>query len=162
MFAQGLAEILRTLVRHDVEFIVVGGMAAALLGAPVVTQDLDVVHARTPENIGRLLNALAELEAIYRTDPIRKISPDASHLEGPGHQLLKTRFGVLDVLGTIDDDATYADLVDETMLAEVAGVEVRILSLERLIRIKEKLDRPKDKAMLLVLRATLEERDRKR
>ena len=162
MSAQGHAEILRTLVRHGVEFIVVGGMAAALLGAPIFTLDLDVVHSRTPQNVERLLAALAELDAVYRTDPSRRSSPKASHLEGPGHQLLQTKFGVLDVIGTIEEDAAYDDLLPDTVLAEVAGVEARILTLERLIRIKEKLDRPKDKAMLLVLRATLEERNRSR
>jgi hypothetical protein len=38
------------LVAHDVEFIVVGGVAAVLQGAPVVTFDLDILHRRTPEN----------------------------------------------------------------------------------------------------------------
>lgn len=95
--------ILQVLVRHEVEFIVVEGMVAVFHGAPVVTYDLDVLHARTPENIPRLLAALRELESFYRTDLNRRLSPNESHLVSPGHQLLATKFGTLDVLGTIDD-----------------------------------------------------------
>ena len=45
-----LPAILRTLTAHRVEFIVVGGVSAALQGAPVTTFDIDVVHSRAPEN----------------------------------------------------------------------------------------------------------------
>jgi len=40
-----IADIIHTLVAHEVEFIVVGGMAAVLQGAPVHTIDLDIVYA---------------------------------------------------------------------------------------------------------------------
>ena len=39
--------ILRLLVKHRVEFIIVGGVSAVLNGVPYVTFDLDVVHSRT-------------------------------------------------------------------------------------------------------------------
>ena len=61
--------ILRGLVDHEVEFIVVGGVCAVLHGAPVTTFDLDVVHRRSPENIARLQAALAGLGAHYRGRP---------------------------------------------------------------------------------------------
>jgi predicted nucleotidyltransferase len=162
MYPLGHAEILRTLVRHGVDFIVVGGMAGALQGAPVHTQDIDIVHARTAENVERLLAALHELDAWFRMDLNRKLAPNASHLVSPGHQLLRTKHGILDVLGTIEETSTYEDLVGDTKVLEVAGVQVRVLSLERLISVKEKLSRPKDKVMLMLLQATLEERNRVR
>ena len=59
-----IAELLGVLARHQVDFIVVGGVAAVIQGAPVNTFDLDVVHARTPDNIERLLGALRELDAV--------------------------------------------------------------------------------------------------
>ena len=76
-------------------------MSAVLHGAPVTTFDLDVVHARDPENVGRLMSALGELEAVYRSQPERLLRPNESHLTGQGHQLLLTKFGPLDVLGMI-------------------------------------------------------------
>jgi hypothetical protein len=58
--------ILQTLADHQVDFIVIGGVCAVLHGAPVTTFDVDLVHARTPENIERLLRALESLDTIYR------------------------------------------------------------------------------------------------
>lgn len=153
------AELITALHRHGIEFIVVGGLAAVIQGAPVHTLDLDVVYARTPDNIERLLVLLAELDARFRTDP-RELRPDASHLRSTGHKLLKTKFGVLDLLGTIEENTTYEDLLGDSEVVEVAGYETRVLSLERLISVKEKLTRPKDRLMLTILRATLDERRR--
>ena len=59
--------LLRTLVEHGVDFVVVGGVSAALQGAPILTLDLDIVHRRNPGNVDRLLKAPESLEASYRT-----------------------------------------------------------------------------------------------
>ena len=151
------AELLEHLAAHDVDFIVVGMTAGILHGAPVTTVDVDVVHRRTPENVGRLLGALEALDASYRHDP-RPLRPRESHLSGPGHQLLATKLGDLDCLGTIDQDRGYDELVehsDEMTLS--SGRTVRVLSLSALIDAKERSGRPKDLAALPVLRATLDE-----
>src|SRR5579864_1367767 len=97
-------EILRILATHNVDFIVVGGISAVLNGAPVNTLDLDIVHSRDTQNISRLLAALDELGAEYRDLGGRNLRPAESHLASKGHQLLLTRFGPLDVLGTIGRD----------------------------------------------------------
>jgi len=60
------SENVAELVHQRVDFIIVGGMAAILRGTPVNTFDLDVVYERSPSNIGRLLLALEELDAIVR------------------------------------------------------------------------------------------------
>ena len=135
-----------------------------LHGAPVTTFDLDVVHARNPENIARLLSALEELEAVYRAQPERQLRPDESHLAGPGHQLLLTTFGPLDVLGMIGKSRTWEDLRAHTQTMEIEpGEVVRVLDLEMLITVKEELGFPKDTAVLPVLRQALkEEADRRR
>jgi hypothetical protein len=77
-----IADLVSTLAKHEVEFIIVGGMAAILRGTPVNTFDLDVVYERSAPNIERLLNALDELEAIVRDDPRRR-RLNRSHLESP-------------------------------------------------------------------------------
>jgi hypothetical protein len=157
-------EILKVLTRHRVDFIVVGGVSAVLHGAPVTTFDLDVVHARTPENITRLLSALEELDGVYRAQPERRRRPDLSHLASPRHQLLSTKFGPLDVLGMIGKSRTWEDLHDHNRTMEIeSGVMIRVLDLETLIAVKEELGFPKDAAMLPVLRQALKERsERKR
>ena len=155
------AEILRLLAAHEVEFVVVGMTAGVLHGAPVTTVDLDVVHRRSRENVERLLRVLAELDAVYRHDP-RQLRPRESHLVGPGHQLLTTTYGDLDCLGTIDQDRGYEELLDQTVEMKLAGGRtIRVLSLPALIEAKERSGRPKDLAVLPVLRAALDETRRR-
>lgn len=155
-----LVELLGVLVRHEVEFVVVGGVAAVINGAPITTSDLDILHRRTPENVRRLVAAVTEIDATFRTDS-RKIRPNESHLLGPGHVLLQTTLGVLDSLGTIETNTTYEDVLVDTFVTEVAGLSIRALTLERLIKVKEQAGRPKDLRMLPELRATLAERNRR-
>jgi hypothetical protein len=155
-----LVELLGVLVRHEVEFVVVGGVAAVINGAPITTSDLDILHRRTPENVRRLVAAVTEIDATFRTDS-RKIRPNESHLLGPGHALLQTTLGVLDSLGTIETNTTYEDVLVDTFVTEVAGLSIRALTLERLIKVKEQTGRPKDLRMLPELRATLAERNRR-
>jgi len=155
-------EALRHLARHDVELIVVGMLSAVLQGAPVTTFDVDIVHRRTPENVKKLIGALNAIDAIYRNDR-RRIAPGESHLLGPGHQLLTTRFGDIDCLGAIDGDRTYEELVGQTVVLELGeGLSCRALAIEQLLGIKERAGRPKDIAVLPVLRATIAERDKDR
>lgn len=55
-------KLLEVLIRHRVDFVVVGMTAGVLQGAPLSTFDLDVVYSRAPENLTRLLAALREVE----------------------------------------------------------------------------------------------------
>jgi hypothetical protein len=147
--------------RHDVRYIVVGGVAAVLQRVPINTQDFDLVHDRQKDNVERLLLALAELGAVYRDDP-RNLRPNASHLVGPGNQLLRAGTLKFDVLGAIDWGGGYPELLPATEILDVGGHAVRVLKLESLIEIKRQLTRPKDKLMLMHLEAALDEREKLR
>jgi predicted nucleotidyltransferase len=154
-------ELLRSLVERDVAFIVVGGVAAVLEGAPVSTFDLDVVYALEESNIDRLAGALEELDAVYVDPGGRNISPTAERLRGGGHHLLRTRHGRLDVMGSVGDELAFPDLLPRSRTQTVHGLEIVVLTLEALIATKESADRPKDRAVLDLLRETLAQRNRK-
>lgn len=156
-------EVFRTLSKHAVDYVVVGGVSAALNGAPIITLDLDLVHSRASCNIPRLLTALDELDATYRDPAGRIIRPNESHLVSAGHQLLKTKFGPLDLLGTIgvNPKRVYEDLVPLSRERMIAGIMVRILNLAALIQLKEELRQEKDLLILPVLKRTLEEQNRR-
>ena len=150
--------VLRTLASHRVEFIVVGGVAAVLEGAPINTFDLDVVHSTSPENVARLVPALEELDAFYRIQPQRRLPPGQSHLASQGHQLLATRYGALDLLGAIGKGRMYNDLLPHSREMDVGqGLRVMVLDLETQIAIKEEVGGEKDRWVLPILRRTLEE-----
>lgn len=153
--------ILDELTARGVEFIVVGGVSATLQGSPTVTFDLDIVHSRKPENVMRLLAALRELGAYYREQPAKRLKPSRANLEGPGHHLLMTREGPLDVLGALTGGRVYEDLVAHSIEMDVSSRQpVRLLDLPMLITLKEELGREKDLAALPVLRRMLRERKR--
>jgi len=154
-----LIATLRALHDGGVEFILVGGLAAAVNGAPVDTFDVDVVHSRESANVARLLPVLETLDAVFRIQPERRLKPNASHLTSAGHLNLITRYGPLDLLGTIGRDLGYQDLVPHSLELDVAeGLRIRVLDLETLIAIKEELAGEKDRAVLPILRRTLEEK----
>ena len=149
-------EQLRVLIRHRVDFIVVGGVAAVFEGAPIVTLDLDIVYDPAPENNSRLAAALTELKALYKDPAGRRIVPDVAKLATIKTHLLLTDLGGLDVLRAIGDGLTYPDLVDRSSQFEVAGMRLRVLNLETVIESKEFANRDKDRAVLPILRRTLE------
>jgi hypothetical protein len=153
--------LIDALVSHEVRFVIVGGMAAVLQRAPVLTEDMDVVHDRAPDNVDRLVVALTELNAVYRDDP-RKLRPGASHLVGPGSQLLESGRLRFDFIGELTPGGGYADLLPFSEVVDVGGRALRVLTLEKLIEIKRQLPRTKDKLMLIHLEATLEERQKLR
>ena len=156
-----LQSLVRAFGEAGIEFIVVGGVAAVLNGAPVNTFDIDVVHSREESNVARIMQVLDAADAIFRIQPERKIRPTASHLSGPGHLNLITRWGPVDVMGSIGQGMGYADLLPNTIEMEIAaGVSARVLDLPTLIALKEALGGEKDRAVLPQLRRTLEEKQR--
>ena len=156
------SSILSALNRAGVEFILVGGLSAVLNGVPVNTYDVDIVHSRDAENVARLQRVLESLDAVFRIQPKRRLKPSTTHLSGAGHLNLITRFGPLDLLGTIGPDLGYEDLLPASSEMDIGqGVLIRVLNLEKLIAIKEELAGEKDLAMLPLLRRTLEEKQKK-
>ncbi len=93
-------DLLRTLGRHQVRFVLIGGWAAVLHGSPTVTVDLDICYDRTPTNLERLASALAELEVRLRGfPPDLPFAIDARALRSGDVFTLTTRAGDLDLLG---------------------------------------------------------------
>lgn len=151
--------LVRALAEGKVDFVLVGGLAAVMEGAPIATLDVDVVHSRKPENLDRLLGVLGRLDAVFRIQPERRILPEASHLKGGGHLNLITRHGPLDLLGTIGRGRGYEDLLPHTVEMDLGdGVLIRVLDLETVIAIKEEVRGEKDLAVLPILKRTLREK----
>jgi hypothetical protein len=151
-----LTTLLAELAASGVEFVLVGGLAAVAQGAPVTTFDVDIVHARTPENIDRLLTFLGQVHASYRGRPGGDpLPPSRTALEGPGHSLFMTDLGPLDVLGEIEDGLSFDDLLPSAIEIELSGHVVRVLSLAEIVRQKRGSTHPKDQQALPVLEEAL-------
>ncbi len=147
-------EILELLNSHEVEYIVVGGVAAVIQGAPVTTFDLDTLVRVNDDNAERLSRALEDLDARYREHQ-STIRPTKEDILAGGHLLLLTRAGPLDVLGFIGEKDRYEDLIDKSSEVEMTVGTFRVLDLEELVRQKKASDRAKDRAMLELLEEVL-------
>lgn len=145
-------QLLEVLVRHETDFIIVGGVAALLVGSPIPTMDLDILYEPSAENIDRLLSALHEIHARYRDPAGRHILPDKAKLGTFRLNLFLTDLGALDLLRLVGPDLSYADYIDKTDEYEVSGRTVRALNIEALIETKEQANRPKDQNTLLFLK----------
>ncbi len=148
-------QLLELLSRHDVDFIVVGGVAAILEGVPITTLDLDIVYDRSSKNLERLLEVLQTVEARYRDPAGRQIVPTLEKLATLRMNLLRTTLGPFDALASIGG-ADYEELLDSTKTRRVGELRLRVLELAKIIESKELANRDKDKAMLPLLRKTLE------
>ncbi len=149
--------ILVELLDAEVDLILVGGLAAVLHAAPVVTFDVDIVHRRSPENVDRLLAVLLRGGAYHRLDLAdRRLPPTRDALLGHGHLNLAVRDAKLDVLCEIDPHDGYDELIADTEAVPFHGRTLRVLGLGRLIKAKAAAGRPKDKMALPILIATLE------
>ena len=156
-------QLLEALVSANVDFIVVGGMAAVLSGVPIVTADLDIVHQRNAENADRLLDVLRNLRSYVRADlSDRKLFPSPAHLLGRGHINLMTDLGPLDLLCEIANGLGYEQLLPDSEWVVSGGARLRVLSLPKLIEVKSQAGRLKDRMAIPVLLATLEELRRNR
>lgn len=159
--ATDLPALLARLSDAGVEFIIVGGAACVIQGAPITTQDLDIVHQRTPENIERLLAVLLQLDATMRYDfANRGLRPTAELLGGRGHLNLSTSLGPIDPLCELDGQG-FDELLPHSQLLNDEERTLRVLDLPTLIALKTKAGRPKDRLVLPILIATLEERSKR-
>lgn len=156
-----LGALIEGLSDAGVEFILVGGLASVVQGAPVTTMDVDIVHYQSDENVSRLFNFLKSVEAIYRRPDDRVIQPRKEDLAGKGHVLLTTRLGPLDVLATIEKGKGYKELIEHTMEIEFRGNSVRVLRLKEMIVLKEGTKDPKDKQRLPILKEVLQQLKKK-
>jgi predicted nucleotidyltransferase len=154
-----LDQALALLHRGGVEFIVVGGVAAIAHGSPRLTNDLDIVYSRSPENIARLAAALSSVEPYLRgAPPGLPFRFDVDTIRRGLNFTLTTSLGDLDVLGEISGGGAYPSLLPHTTPLQAFGGEFRFLNLEKLIHVKRAAGRPKDLEAIAELEAILEER----
>lgn len=151
--------LLTRLLAHQVEFILVGGVAGNLLGAARATYDIDIVYQRTSPNLKRLVDALAPVRPYLRgAPPGLPFVFDIATLGRGLNFTLTTTLGDLDLLGEVTGGGHFEALVAESDEVDVFGYRCRVVTLDGLIRLKRAAGRPKDLDALAELEALREER----
>jgi hypothetical protein len=154
--------ILSELLNADVQFVLIGGLAAQVHGSPSLTGDVDICFALDGANLDRLARALESLVAIRRELQSSVSAPiDARALRAGDALALSTRYGDLDLLAHPDPGLDFETLVGRSIGATVLGMPVRVASLQDLIEMKRAAGRPKDRIELEILGALREELDRR-
>lgn len=150
--------ILKILSRHEVRFVVIGGIAGRLWGSTTVTNDLDICYARDGANLKALALALRELKVKLRgVDKDLPFIVDARTLEMGDHFTFTTIAGNFDCLGTPAGSGGYESLARTAASMDVGNLTVSVASLEDLIQMKRVAGRPKDLIEVEVLAAVREE-----
>lgn len=154
--------ILAALDGHRVTYLVIGGFAAELHDVAIPpTRDVDITPERTDDNLDRLASALRELDARFRV-----VDGPPRGVEIPGGITTKwlremvtitlvTSAGPFDISMVPDGTDGYEDLVVGSRLIRYGNHDVRVASLEDVIRSKEAVGRPKDVLVIPALRAHL-------
>jgi len=151
--------ILRTLHRHDVEYILIGGLAARLHGSPLLTDDIDITPAPKRANVRRLVAALRELGAELRVAGMDYGLPfdfDEKSFHSTTAMTLTTPDGPLDLCFQPAGTGGFADLAEHAEEYEVFGVTIRVASLDDIIRSKQAAGRDVDLQALPTLQALRE------
>lgn len=153
------AALIPLLGQNQIEFIIVGGVAATVHGAARLTLDLDIVYSRTPENLDRIVKALEPIEPYLRgVPPGLPFEWSVETLKKGLNFTLTTKLGAIDLLGEIIGGGTYEDLSPHTISVEISGITCFCLSLEKLIDVKRAAGRPKDFESIAELERILTDR----
>jgi hypothetical protein len=153
-------DLLRTLRRHEVEFVVIGGFALGFHGVDRATKDVDIVPKPGYENLSRLWAALDELDA--QPQGLEDFRPEEMPtewgleglLEGGGNWIVHTRFGRLDVMQWVDPIESYDELRAGAVeqYVEQVGSTILVAGYDDLVAMKEHAGRDQDLIDLTALR----------
>lgn len=147
--APNLHELLGPLVRHGVDFVLIGGMAGIAHGSNYPSFDLDVLYARGRTNVERLVGALEEIGVRLRgAAEDLPFLLDVRAIENGANFAFVTPYGDLDVLADAAGMPPYEDLRSAAVEREISGHAVRVASIDHLIAMKRAANRTKDKLMV--------------
>lgn len=143
-----VGELIAVLGRHEVDYVVIGGVATQVHGHRRTTMDLDLTPDPAPENLRRLSAALAELEA----SPREGDAEEAEIAAGDPERLavaaivppLHTPYGQIHILKEPKGARAFDEMRKAALVVELEGNDVPIAALDDLIRMKRAAGRPAD------------------
>ncbi len=142
IFTAREVSFLKELHKQGVDYMIVGAAAAALQGAPIVTQDIDLWFRDLADPAVR--KAVAKVGGVI----VPSIGLHPPTFAGEAVELFDIVL-TMHGLGTFDEEKEHSILVD------LGRLPVRILALDRIIKSKETAGRPKDVLALPVLKDAL-------
>lgn len=150
--------LLSSLAANDVQFVIIGGLAATLHGSARVTYDLDIVYERSTENLSRIVDALELFKPYLRGAPAGlPFIFDAETLKRGMNFTFTTTAGPIDLLGELAGVGVYENVRAHAKEASMFGRSYLFIDLETLIVSKKAAGRPKDLETIAELEAIKDE-----
>lgn len=152
-----MTDLLQHLHAANVEFSLVGGLAAVHYGVTLVTQDIDICARFSRENLHRIEKALDGLHPWHRMTPQRLPLELSDELCARLKNLyLMTDLGVLDCLSEVAGIGNFDQVLAQSRLNDYPFGKINILSIDALIRSKQAMGRDRDIAAVKQLKAIKE------
>jgi hypothetical protein len=147
-----LTQVAEALGRCRLEAVLIGNAAAALQGAPVTTADLDFMFRKTPANLRKLRRLADELQAYvlrpyYPASGLYRVINDAAGLQ-------------VDFMSWIHGIRSFGGLRARATRIDLGNGKLWVADLRDIISSKRAAGRPRDRAVLEILEATLREKER--
>lgn len=142
---QNLNNLLKLLLENNIDFVLVGGFASALYGSTMVTRDIDVCYACTPENVESLRAILKDLNPVHRQTPQKLSFIEIPEKIGKVNGFyLGTDLGPLDILNQITGVGDFERVKSKAIEIQVFGHKCKVISIDDLIDAKKAIGRNKD------------------
>lgn len=143
--------ILRVLDEHEVDYVLIGGLAVQTHGHVRTTNDADLMPAPDPANLERLATALRALGARVLNPGAEDTAVEAAMLPRATIWQFATRDGGIDVMHEVPGGAPYAELSERALHVQLGETDVPVVDLDDLIRMKLARGRPVDLADVAAL-----------
>ena len=136
--------LLRRIVSADIDFFVVGGVAARAHGLDHPVNDLDIVYARSYENCKRLAQTLAPLNPHPRGGDSNDVVWNTSVIRSGYSFIMATDLGDIDLIAELTGGGTWRHLRNKTITLKPLGITCDVLKIQPLAHHLIKSGRPKD------------------
>lgn len=152
-------DLLGQLYRHQVKYLIVGGLAVNLYGVPRVTQDIDIIVFIAPDNIRKLNRILKDLNYIPRlpVNPDDMANPDIlkewienKNLKAFSFYHREQNYKVVDIVlvHPLDFEASFNNKV----IKKAKGIEIYLASIDDIIKMKKFSGRTQDMSDIEMLK----------
>ena len=130
------SEIFRTLADHEVDYVLIGGIAVQTHGHVRMTNDADLIPSPEPANLARLADSLNALGARIPNPGHEEDTIDAAMLRRATTWQFTTRAGGVDVMHEVPGGRGFTDLRADALEVQLGDITVPVAGLEDLIRMK--------------------------
>ena len=149
---QNLSELTKRLISSEVEFVLVGGFAAAAHGVTLLTNDVDICCRFDERNLMRVQLAVADLHPVHRSRPDLPLELTPELCARLKNLYLKTDLGVVDCLGEVLGVGSFDEVLKQSVEVSLPCGMCRVINIDALIKAKEAMNRDHDRITVKFLK----------